>query len=97
VNNPLLAIPGKVLAINAMLENVTLYCSAATGTTGGVVVPVMLGPDNNYYPMATPTTLTAAGIGFLFQLATSVLGVAIQITTPITGGSVFFLVEALQV
>jgi hypothetical protein len=80
-----------------MLENVTFYCSAAAGTTGGVVVPVMLGPDNNYYPLATATTITAAGLGFLFQLSTSVIGVAIQITTPIAGGSVFLAVEALQV
>jgi hypothetical protein len=97
VNTPFLAIQGKVLTINAMLENATLYCSAAAGTTGGAVVPVMLGADGNYYPLATTTTLTASGFGFFIQIATSAIGLAIQITTPIVGGSVFLSVEALQV
>jgi hypothetical protein len=80
-----------------MLENGTMYCSAGTGVTGGVVVPVMLGPDNNYYPLATATTLTAAGLGFYFAMSSSAIGLAIQITTPIAGGSVFLFVSALQV
>lgn len=88
---------GVPLANPAMLATSTLYCYALTGVTGGVVVPVMMGPDRNFYPLATATTLTAAGFGFLFLLTTPALAVAIQVTTAIAGGSVYLLTNALQV
>lgn len=90
-------VAGVTQTWQGQLATATLYCFAAAGTTGGVVVPVWMGPDRNFYPLAAPTTLTGAGFVFLFQLTTPSLGLAIQVTTTITGGSVYLLTEALEV
>lgn len=88
--NPQQTVPG-------MLVSGTLVAFSNAGTTGGVVVPVYLGPDGNYYPLATATTVSAAGVAFVFQMTAPAPGLAIQVTTTISGGSVNLFCSAVLV
>lgn len=85
------------ISVPSMLQSGTLLCIANAGVTGGIVAPVTLGPNGIWYALAAPTTLSAPGFGFFFQMTTSSLGLGILISSVIVGGNIDLVVEAFQV
>lgn len=79
-----------------LLVSGTLYATGLSGLTSGSLVPVFLGPDGNWYPLAAASSPTAAGFIFNFQQTTPVPGLAIQVLTGTAGGGLYLSVIAAQ-
>jgi hypothetical protein len=92
INNP--GAPGVVYNPPQFIVSATFLAIAGTGVSAGAVVPVILGPDGNWHPIATATSSSAAGFLFLLQLNTPSDGVGLQITTTVTGGTLYLQTTA---
>lgn len=79
--------PGQ--PISSLVISASFYAFANTSATGGVIQPIIYCVDRTWRAYGAPTTITAAGFLFLTSLVTPVLGVGIQITSPVTGSSVY--------
>lgn len=79
--------PGQ--PVSALVIAGSFYAYATTGASAGVIQPIIFCTDRTWRPYGAATTITTSGFLFLTSLVTPVLGIGIQIVTPVSGGTVY--------